>query len=133
MYKIGCFVLSFLLFSSNIMARTSPVSQISNYEDFKEQINLKLKKKCIEGDDLSCAILKYRRKPTKSNIRKVTKILKDYPCRVSKINNCTHHLFARIYMDKHKLALKLARKMCQHKHEYSCSQLATFKALGSFQ
>lgn len=133
MYKIGCFVLLSLLISAKGVARTSPTVQITNNEDFKEQINLKLKKKCIEGDDLSCAILKYRRKPTKTNIKRVSKILKEYPCRVSKINNCTHHLFARIYMDKHKLALKLARKMCQHKHEYSCSQLATFKALGSFQ
>lgn len=97
---------------------------------FEFTVNHSLKKDCKDGNKLSCAILKYRKNKTRKNAKKVSHILRKFPCRVSQMNNCVEHLYARVYMEKHRAALKLARKMCRHQHEASCRQLAHYRAIG---
>lgn len=95
----------------------------------KNTINHSLKKDCGEGNELSCAVLKYRLEKTEKNITGVIKVLNQYPCRISQIENCTHHLFARIYMEKHRQAKRLAKKLCQLNHQASCRQLLHYQSL----
>ena len=98
---------------------------------FEFTVNQSLEKDCLSGNHLSCAILRYRIEKTRKNAIRVSKILKNYPCRVSKINNCLEHLYARIFMEKHRSAKKLAYKMCQLDNKVSCRQLEYYRSLSS--
>jgi hypothetical protein len=137
-------ILSFLFFSTAFAKSKTQIKMPSYFDTngpevernlknrgFEFTVNHSLKKDCRNGNKLSCAILKYRKKKTKKNAKKVSRILRRYPCRVSKMSNCVEHLFARIYMEKHKAALKLARKMCRHEHESACRQLAHYRSMGA--
>lgn len=110
--------------------------QIKKYllkKGFKKTVNRTLFQDCKKGKKLSCAVLGYRLKKTRKNARKVTRLLKQKPCRVSKMNHCLDHLFARIYMEKHQAAKRLARKMCRHRNKVGCRQLKNYRTLGNLK
>lgn len=109
--------------------KSPKIVQMLKQRGVKKTINYSLKKDCLEGNELSCAVLNYRHNQTYVNIKNVTNILKQYPCTLKKLNNCTHHLFARIYMEKHELAKKLAKKLCRLDHYASCRQLRHYRTL----
>ena len=148
MFKVT-FTCLILLSSFQIKAKVNPktirpVSSVYNPDDpevkavfekygIEAAVNYTLNKDCKRGSRLTCAVLKYRKQPSRKNLRKVSKELKKFPCRKSQIGNCTYHLFARIYTNKFQKALELARKLCKHGHDYSCRQITFYKLMGEFE